>query len=183
MMRQGMMQRKGMVVLVLSLVITLASAVPAAAHTTYAMNEDSWADIGAVGYCGVTKGNYVRAIQTILNSALLLPKSGIDGVWGPQSTAALKKWQLRHGLNADGCAGWRTLNEMQYGTDRVCPPRLGCYTVRHFEQTVTDGDVWRWREPQSDPTHYAYFLWDVNNLCWKVKVGGKYIPIDSCVAS
>jgi peptidoglycan hydrolase-like protein with peptidoglycan-binding domain len=188
MMRKSVVRHKGVVVLALLLVLLFASVMPAAAQSVYT---DDWAAKTApIGNCrnkqgklvGITRGNFVRAIQTILNSALILPRSGIDGVWGPQSDAALREWQRRHRLTDDGCAGWRTLNAMQFGGDYVCPPRLGCYWTKHMEETGSafGSFVFRWREPQSDPTHYAKFLWDSIKLCWWVNVGGNYIPMYNC---
>lgn len=57
----------------------------------------------------------VAKLQAALNAALALTLSP-DGDFGPMTTRAVKQFQLKHGILADGIAGPVTLNAL-YGTD------------------------------------------------------------------
>ena len=57
-----------------------------------------------------SRGVHVKMMQTQLNNHGF--KLTVDGIAGPQTIGALKKYQLRSGLVVDGLCGkntWRTL--------------------------------------------------------------------------
>jgi peptidoglycan hydrolase-like protein with peptidoglycan-binding domain len=62
------------------------------------------------------RGGGVRALQQRIG----VPA---DGVFGPGTEAALKRWQEAHGLVADGIAGPRTRAELGLGPGPVLKPR------------------------------------------------------------
>ena len=57
-----------------------------------------------------SKGEDVKKLQTKLG----LTKAGLepDGIFGPGTSAAVKKWQSKNGLGADGIVGDETWNKM-----------------------------------------------------------------------
>lgn len=63
--------------------------------------------------CSGSKGDTVRAMQALLTGyGLSVGKSGLDGSFGPATSAALKQYQTSHGLDPDGVCGpktWRKL--------------------------------------------------------------------------
>lgn len=61
-----------------------------------------------------SRGSGVAQVQDLLASiGFALPRSlsrsGADGIFGAETEAALKKFQQRHGLKADGLLGPKTL--------------------------------------------------------------------------
>ena len=62
------------------------------------------------------RGGGVRALQRRIGVAA-------DGVFGPGTEAALKRWQEAHGLVADGIAGPQTRAELGLGPGPVLKPR------------------------------------------------------------
>lgn len=52
-----------------------------------------------------SKGEDVRLWQTVLHGAGLLPKKGIDGIFGPNTENATKEWQRIIGVSDDGIVG------------------------------------------------------------------------------
>ena len=57
-----------------------------------------------------SRGAHVKIMQTQLNKSGF--KLTVDGIAGPQTIGALKKYQLKAGLVVDGLCGkntWRTL--------------------------------------------------------------------------
>ena len=175
------MNRRGLFVVLLALTFVLMSI--SAASALHDAQPIEWRDGDTVGDCryGIKTGNYVRSVQTILWSDLLIAKDDRDGIWGPQTEGATRTWQSQHGLGVDGCVGYNTWNKMQNGSHRVCPPGVGeCYTLPHF--SYTGSSTWRWREPKSDSAHYSYYM---ENFCWFVRIYGVYRPIvrsgNSCV--
>jgi peptidoglycan hydrolase-like protein with peptidoglycan-binding domain len=52
-----------------------------------------------------SRGEEVRIWQTILHGASLLPASGVDGVFGPATEAATRRFQTALGVAADGIVG------------------------------------------------------------------------------
>lgn len=54
------------------------------------------------------RGDVVRALQEQLSAAGLLAASGIDGIFGQVTLAAVKKFQASKGLTADGIVGSAT---------------------------------------------------------------------------
>lgn len=61
------------------------------------------------------RGNDVKQLQTAL-------KIEADGIFGPNTTTALKEWQQVNGLTADGIAGPQTFTAMQIQTDGTMVP-------------------------------------------------------------
>ena len=61
-------------------------------------------------YAIESHGTKVVAIQRLLVNQKLLPKSGIDGVYGEQTKAAVKKWQAIIKVKVDGM--WSTATDV-----------------------------------------------------------------------
>jgi len=77
------------------------------------MDDQYWADDSAtVGYGRTTSGNWVRAIQLQLHSAGFSSVGAIDGKFGSKTYSALKSYQSKYGLSADGIAGPQTWGHM-----------------------------------------------------------------------
>ncbi len=76
-------------------------------------------------------GSCVRSVQNALYLRGLL--SGVDGVFGPATTAAVREFQTSHGLTTDGIAGRQTLAELEKS---LCDSFLGSCT-RTFDRTST----------------------------------------------
>ena len=55
-------------------------------------------------------GNSVRDLQTRLNN--IEANLGVDGVFGPKTVAAVKQFQSKFGLVADGIVGPKTWREI-----------------------------------------------------------------------
>ncbi|MGC5020408.1 D-Ala-D-Ala carboxypeptidase family metallohydrolase [Micromonospora sp. DT47] len=56
----------------------------------------------------------------------------IDGVYGPQTAAAVRRFQAAYGLGGDGVAGPQTFNKLYQLQDNDCTPA-------HFSYTEMDG--------------------------------------------
>lgn len=62
-----------------------------------------------------TRRDSVTWLQFALSECYaLLPNSGVDGIYGPKTTAAVKKLQQRVGVAADGVYGPKTHNAMKF---------------------------------------------------------------------
>lgn len=62
-----------------------------------------------------SSGSEVKALQTALNRAGL--QVTVDGIFGAQTTTAVKKFQLANGLTVDGIVGpatWDKLRGLDY---------------------------------------------------------------------
>lgn len=59
-------------------------------------------------------GEHVKNIQTVLEAVGDLPGGRIDGIYGPNTQAGVRKWQQRLGVTVDGIWG----PETQAATDR-----------------------------------------------------------------
>ena len=64
--------------------------------------------------CAGSQGEEVRRLQQALLAAGFDP-GGVDGVFGPGTEAALRRFQAARGLDVDGIAGPRTLESLQAG--------------------------------------------------------------------
>lgn len=100
--------------------VAAALATPAAASNSYngrayiygaGSPKDDLNDEGAVNESTNTVSNVTCLWQSMLWVDGYLPKSGIDGSFGPQTYAATKKWQTAHGLASDGSAGKLTFKK------------------------------------------------------------------------
>ena len=58
-----------------------------------------------------SRGNEVKALQTELQKLGLYTKK-IDGIYGKGTVAAVKAYQRKNGLRADGIAGPKTLGKL-----------------------------------------------------------------------
>jgi peptidoglycan hydrolase-like protein with peptidoglycan-binding domain len=58
----------------------------------------------------------IRKVQQNLNQAGLY-KARVDGVWGPQTEAAVRDYQQQHNFNATGELDQQTLDAMNLGTN------------------------------------------------------------------
>ena len=68
-----------------------------------------------------SRGNYVCIAQDDLNT-LGYRTGGLDGVFGTQTTSAVKRYQASRGLTSDGiigCNTWRSLQENVVGTGQT----------------------------------------------------------------
>ncbi len=68
-----------------------------------------------------SRGNYVCVAQDDLNT-LGYRTGGLDGVFGAQTTNAVKRYQTSRGLTSDGiigCNTWRSLQENVVGTGKT----------------------------------------------------------------
>ena len=58
------------------------------------------------------RGDGIRALQNALVERGFIPKSKVDGVFGPKTEIAVKQFQSAHRLLPDGIAGTMTLREL-----------------------------------------------------------------------
>lgn len=79
----------------------------------------------AVAYRYGLSPNVVKRVQYTLRSYGYAVE--VDGIYGPQTTKAVKKWQAANGLYADGIAGTQTLSSL--GVSLVDPPPAVTTTV------------------------------------------------------
>lgn len=75
-------------------------------------NSTHWLGDGTVGsVTGIKKGREVGWLQTALNRAINAGLD-VDCEIGPKTTAAIKNFQSKYGLTADGYAGEKTINKL-----------------------------------------------------------------------
>ncbi|MFI6347367.1 peptidoglycan-binding protein [Streptomyces sp. NPDC050560] len=72
---------------------------------------DDWGDEGPLSTTQNSHNNVVALWQTVLWADGLLPDSGRDCEFGPQTADATKAWQRAHGLTADGVVGPATFGK------------------------------------------------------------------------
>ena len=68
-----------------------------------------------------SRGDEVKKLQqSLVNAGYNIGPTGVDGNYGPATTAAVKKYQQDKGLKADGIAGNETLSSL-YSTGKTTP--------------------------------------------------------------
>ncbi|GLG01580.1 hypothetical protein Alches_16200 [Alicyclobacillus hesperidum subsp. aegles] len=85
-------------------------------------------------------GDAVKALQQDLNKVLGL-NIAVDGIYGPQTAAAVKSFQLQHGLTVDGIYGQQTAAAMAQALgalDSVTVDKAKLQAVVNELQTVLD---------------------------------------------
>jgi hypothetical protein len=93
----------------------------------------------------VTNSN-TKALGTWLQASLrdlVAPDLVVDGDPGPRTTAALKKFQREHGLQADGIAGPKTLAALEAATHTLAPgstTKLQAMAVGTDPEAAANGD-------------------------------------------
>lgn len=81
------------------------------------------------------RGEYVTLAQTeLINQGYSCGSSGADGVFGKNTEAAVKRFQLDHGLTADGIIGPMTWNAL----DGAEPATKYTVTIPHLTATQAD---------------------------------------------
>lgn len=79
------------------------------------LSSTHWLGDGTVGgVTGVTRGDEVKWLQYALNTnfGYDIGSTGVDGVLGAKTTAAIKSFQSKYGLTVDGYFGVNSLNKM-----------------------------------------------------------------------
>jgi peptidoglycan L-alanyl-D-glutamate endopeptidase CwlK len=74
------------------------------------------------------QGDAVRALQEALSGAGLLPVSGVDGIFGHKTLAAVRKFQQSKGLEVDGIVGpatWEALLSAPTSMKGITPEAKG----------------------------------------------------------
>jgi peptidoglycan hydrolase-like protein with peptidoglycan-binding domain len=129
--------RHPILVAAMAAAVTFFTATPASAavSTPYLWKYSS----AQFGYCGVTSGGQIKAIQAMLwaghyyvrtiGGSMETTKSQVDGYFGNRTYNALRLFQQEHGLGVDGCAGPNTLDRLQqylspYGTSTTLEAKL-----------------------------------------------------------
>ncbi|MED4052455.1 peptidoglycan-binding protein [Priestia megaterium] len=70
------------------------------------------------GASGTIYGSVVRMVQSfIIKSGIDLPRFGVDGEYGTETTNGVKVFQEKNNLRVDGVAGPRTLNRLDPNAD------------------------------------------------------------------
>lgn len=136
--------RRTLVAVAVSAAVVGLHASPAAAYTVD--NNKIYGVAPAVGTCGVTANNFVKAVQLAMwtgNTAS--SPSSIDGYFGPATSESVIKWQTRHRLSADRCFGYQSWARLQEGS-YTCNGR----TYPHMVVAYYDPNgfpTWRYSEP------------------------------------
>lgn len=92
----------------------------------------------AASAAGVTMSRAdVVEVQQVLADAGFY-RAGVDGLWGPQTAAALRSYQASNGIAATGRMDLATVNEMGF-TVRGDAYRYGSYVPDRYDTSVTYG--------------------------------------------
>lgn len=82
-----------------------------------------------------SKGEEVKRLQTaLLSLGYDLGRSGVDGVYGNATVAAVKEYQGDNGLKVDGIAGNATLAKLYY----ISPEERDGEVTKAFKSIVAD---------------------------------------------
>ncbi len=98
-----------------------------ASYVSLAQSDDAGTDADASGGVASAAGSLLRrgstgsAVRTLQGNLILLGylSGGADGVFGPNTETAVKRYQQRNGLLADGLAGSKTLAAVAAEVTRV----------------------------------------------------------------
>lgn len=71
-------------------------------------DEPEWMKLYGPGLASTNTHEQCKRLQEALNKAVKDANLVVDGVWGPNTSAAVKKFQEEWGLDADGIAGPET---------------------------------------------------------------------------
>ena len=94
-------------------------------------------------------GSEVTQIQTKLKRWGYY-KGAVDGVYGSKTLAAVKWFQSKNGLTADGIAGTKTLRAMGGMYRWHIPPHPLCYAVCYMQSCGSSSRTFlRWRQSRS----------------------------------
>jgi peptidoglycan hydrolase-like protein with peptidoglycan-binding domain len=124
---------------------------------------------------GVQSTDTVRAVQEKLGVTA-------DGVYGPKTRAAVKRFQRAHGLAADGVAGPQTLAALGLTTDAApaeasaAAPASSDATLQRIAQCESGGDP---TAVSSDGTYRGKYQFD--RTTWR-QMGGDGDPADASEA-
>ncbi|WP_322756365.1 peptidoglycan-binding domain-containing protein [Frankia sp. Cas3] len=159
---------------------SVAGASPAAADHT-GTGEDwgqYWNVVGNCNHC-VTSGSQVWAVQNNLAIGGVLPSSGIDGQYGPQTEQAIRNWQKANGLTVDGVAGWEVYHSMFSGNDsRSRSSGEPIYYSRLYyvgSYNAGFGGEWRYRQVGKTDIEHDYAFVDYHSTGWLIRgANGSY---------
>jgi hypothetical protein len=116
---------------------TRTGAIIAAATLTFAAGGALAADRGASTSAVRSAGSSVSALQSALGIAA-------DGVYGPQTRAAVRRYQAAHGLTVDGIAGPVTLASLGIAGSAPAPAKsktsTGSSTLAKIAQCESGGN-------------------------------------------
>lgn len=115
--------------------------------SAHVMDDQYWAnDSETVGYGRMTSGNWVRALQLQLHSAGFTSVGSIDGKFGSKTYGALKSYQSKYGLTADGIAGPQTWghmdNYLKTSIEHDFVVNYGQGYQYHYEKTSSGMRAW-----------------------------------------
>ena len=89
-----------------------------------------------------SRGPVVKALQQMLG----MPPAEQDGIYGPKTEAAVRKFQQRAGIQVDGIAGGQTQSALaaggaprNAGPVRPAEQRNGCRCIRTYRCSQTNG--------------------------------------------